>query len=253
MALEITKKEMRQQVKEYTASTHPTKKYRKETLNILCEMWKRSQRSKCDLWAEISDLKHPQSNNKINGSVIKSNFRSFLQKSQKDRCCYCRQPLANIAHAKPVEHILPRLHYPQFSLHFWNLAVACVDCNGVKLKDVWGTIDMQASVYPPPSEFFNMYHPRFHIYENHVEYIWVEKNGLGVSIYKGLTDQGRHLCLNLLHKISAKRILIEGDAELQDAMSELGNYQRKVDGIELPKLNEFAISLNDSVLAFLGD
>jgi len=159
----------------------------------------------------------------------------------------------NNAHAKPIEHILPRFQYPQFSLHFWNLAVACVDCNGTKLKEVWGSISADAKVYPPPAAFSDMYHPRFHAYKEHIKHVCIENDGCVVSIYKGITEQGRHLCLALLDKVAAKRILIESNDELQGAMSEIATYQGKVGQIEASQLAELAELINNSVLTLLNE
>jgi hypothetical protein len=253
MVSTLTKKDMRTQISEYKSCIHPTKKYRAETSDLLFEMWRLSRRKRLDMWDSLGKISEIASSEKITGTAVKGAFRKFLQHRQNNRCCYCNRIFSNIAHAKPIEHILPRFQYPQFSLSFWNLAIACVDCNLIKMKDVWGAIDKNLSAYPLPLAFFDMYHPRFHVYDEHINYICVEKNGLTVVLYKGLTIQGRNLCLELLDKVAARRILIEGNDELQNAMSDINDYRFKVDSIDSQNLTDFAQMLNDSVMSLLDD
>jgi hypothetical protein len=70
-------------------------------------------------WTELSTLNESKTSG-VTGPLIKNAFRRFVLDLQGNRCCYCRRWLLNIAHAKPIEHILPRHSYPQFSVNFWN-------------------------------------------------------------------------------------------------------------------------------------
>jgi uncharacterized protein (TIGR02646 family) len=111
---------------------------------------------------------------KITRAAIKSAFRRRLLELQGGRCGYCRRWLVSSAYAKPIEHTLPRSHYPQFSVEFLNLAVACSDCNGDKTDHKWGAISRARRRYPRAREFTEAFHPRFHRYDDHVRYVRLE-------------------------------------------------------------------------------
>nr|WP_315445358.1 hypothetical protein [uncultured Pseudomonas sp.] len=174
--------------------------------------------SETDLWNELTRYKKNQ-NSGVTGPLIRKALRDFLETEQNSLCCYCQRPLVNIAHAKPIEHILPRVEFVQYTFHFWNLALACFDCNQIKLDAVWANADKKGrEQYPDPTAFTEMYHPRFHTYNDHVRFIRVQTNEHVISIYKGLTEQGRHLCLNLLKNLSAREILLNANPELKAAL-----------------------------------
>lgn len=253
MVAVTTKDEMRAHLAEYRQCAHETTKHLNSTLEVLYSLWRTSRREKRDVWGDLSTFKHPSSNDKVNGSAIKNAFRKYLDARQRGRCCYCRQWLVNSGHAKPIEHILPKVEYPQFSLHFWNLAVACTDCNLTKLKDVWGSISKDVFLYPGNTAYPDMFHPRFHSYDEHIRYVFVETNSGGIAIYEGLTPQGKHLCQSLLNKVATKRALVENNPELQASMSNISSYQAKLENIESPRLAEFAEMLNDSIVSILED
>ena len=237
---------------EYRKQAHKTRKHARPTFLILNKLWKKSRRNDEDVWDELTNYAHPTESEHINGSAIKGAFRAFLLKRQQGRCCYCRCWLLAAAQARHIEHILPRSSYRRFSLDFLNLTVACVDCNLAKSRRVWGNVPLDALVYPSQNFFADMYHPRFHHYNEHVRYIAIETNDGAISIYLGLTPQGRHLCLNLLDKIASKRALLNNNLELKDSMSEIEGYRNVVEKIGTPALDIFSEALNDRLTELIN-
>lgn len=213
----------------YEQNCHEREIHRSKTLKHLASQnnqaiaeFKRRQgglpASGTDLWSKLTNhRKRYQSG--VTGPLIRKALRAFLEKEQSSLCCYCQRPLINIAHAKPIEHILPRVNFVQYTFHFWNLAVACFDCNQIKSDANWANADKHdRECYPGPAEFYEMFHPRFHTFDEHVRFIRVQTNEHIISLYVGITEQGRHLCLNVLKELSAREIMLNGNPELKSAL-----------------------------------
>jgi uncharacterized protein (TIGR02646 family) len=164
-------------------------------------------------------------------SDIKGAFRSYIEKQQHNRCCYCRRWLCNSGYSKPIEHILPRKIYEQYSFHFWNLSVACVDCNGLKKEADWANPDKHGGKdYPLPSTFTEMFHPRFHRFDEHVRFIRVQTNDHTITLYRGITPQGKKLCDDLLATIAGKEVLVNANAALRSSMETIERFDVKEGG-----------------------
>jgi len=238
---------MKSEFLEYKSTIHLTKKYVAVTRKALFNLWRLSRRENRDVWGDLADLKNTLSNTKVDDRAVKAAFRAYLSAAQNGRCCYCRQWLVNTAYARPIDHIIPRDTFPQFSLYFWNLAVACADCNGVKTNSQWQSDMVVNATYPPPDTFVKMFHPRFHEYSNHVRYVSVEMNGSSVSIYKGITEQGNQLCVDLLEKVAAKRAFLSGNHNMRKSISTVEGYREALDNVEHPMLESFIRSLDISI------
>ena len=247
----VSKAQMRSELASYYRQAHVPYMYISDVLPVLKEMWARARTHRVDVWRELGAYVHGTHKDKVTGSSIKSAFRRFLGKPQQGRCCYCRCWLVGSGHARPIEHILPRDAYPQFSLDFWNLAVACADCNLAKTAHVWGTIPRAAHIYPGPEAFLDMFHPRYHAYDDHVRYVVVETNHGGIALYQGLTAQGKDLCLRLLDKIASRRALIDDHPELGASMNEIDHYRAEMDRTVAPELHAFAHMLDTALMDIL--
>ncbi|XLX41989.1 HNH endonuclease [Ectopseudomonas mendocina] len=161
-------------------------------------------------------------------SDIKGAFRSYIEKEQKNQCCYCRRWLCNSGYSKPIEHILPRKTYEQYSFHFWNLSVACVDCNALKNEADWASPDKHGlETYPKPSAFTEMFHPRFHRFDEHVRFIRVQTNDHSITLYRGITPQGQKLCDDLLTTIAGKEVIVNANAALKTSMETIERFDVK--------------------------
>jgi len=244
--------EMRREVELYLCMAHGTKKHVTRTQVLLRNLWSQSRtRPYADVWPALDATCDVTPRGTINGAAIKSAFRRRLLELQGGRCCYCRRWLVGTAYAKPIEHVLPRRHYPQFSIEFWNLAVACTDCNSVKTDDVWGTIAMTRRRYPRAWEFTEAFHPRFHRYDDHVRYARLETNLSSVVLFTGMTIQGRHLCRSLLHRIAAKETLVKNNPDLAPAVDQIRSFESKAEGLRLTRLDAFCTALDQSILRLL--
>lgn len=244
--------EMRREIKLYLGLAHATKKHVPRTQELLRKLWAQArQRPFADVWSALDTLNDVTALGTIKGASIKSAFRRRLLELQDGRCCYCRRWLVNTAYAKPIEHILPRGHYPQFSIDFWNLAVACTDCNGAKSDDVWGTVSPARRRYPRARDFPDAFHARFHRYDDHVRYVRMENNAIAFVLFTGLTPQGRHLCRSLLHRIAAKEILVVNNPILAPAIDEIRDFGAKADGLRLDQLKKFNELLDQHVMRLL--
>ncbi|ELP96933.1 HNH endonuclease [Pseudomonas syringae] len=234
----------------YEDACHERKTHRKntlahlETLNLQAvDEFKRRQMgipaSDIDLWSDLA--KHRKDfKSGVTGPLIRKALRAFLESEQNSLCCYCQRPLVNIAHAKPIEHILPRANFIQYTFHFWNLAVACFDCNQIKLDNIWASAEkLDLEHYPSQDTFTEMYHPRFHVFSEHVRFIRVQTNEHIISIYLGITDQGRSLCLKLLKELSAREIVLNSNLEFKEAMDVINTHIATKDGVLAPELVAF--------------
>ena len=248
---EPSEMEMRREISLYLSVAHGTKKHVPRTQVLLRNLWIEARLRAVDVWPSLNTLADVTSRGTVNGASIKSAFRHRLLKAQGGRCCYCRRWLVNTAYAKPIEHILPRRHYPQFSIEFWNLAVACSDCNGFKTDDVWGSIPITQHLYPKAQEFTDAFHPRFHRYDDHVRYLRLETNVSSVVLFTGLTRQGRHLCSLLLHRIAAKETLVENNPALAPAMKQIRSFEAKAEGMRLERFEAFCEALDQNVMRLI--
>ncbi|MEX5574916.1 HNH endonuclease [Pseudomonas lijiangensis] len=154
----------------------------------------------------------------VTGKAIRNHIRKIIEKEQNHQCCYCRRPLLNNAYAKPIEHILPQDTFVQHTFNILNLSISCVDCNSKKSDSVWTSKEgkfRRTYHYPAPAAFSDMFHPRFHRYDEHVKFFRVHSNMHCISIYTGLTPQGINLCKNLLTHISKLEIFVSANSELK--------------------------------------
>ena len=261
---ELTLEAMAAVLARYENGCHEREVHRKNTLAYLVSLnkkavkeFKQRQRglapSKTDLWKQLIKYKAKNTSG-VTGPLVHKALRMFLEKEQGGLCCYCRRPLVNIAHAKPIEHILPRVDFVQYTFHFWNLAVACFDCNQIKTDHNWAHVSKHGvEPYPSPASFAEMYHPRFHPYAEHVRFVRIQTNDHMISIYIGTTDQGRHLCLNLLKKLSAREIMVNSNPELRDSLNVINAHAAANEGDMPPALEAFYDALGKSTSRLVND
>lgn len=239
---------MRTEIKLYLGRPHRTRKHVAATLLVLRKFWRESRRLDSDVWDNLSSYGSAAAKEAVNGSAIKGAFRDFALRLQHGRCCYCRCWLPATPYAMPIEHILPRNAYRRFSVDFWNLAVACVDCNLAKGSKAWTSIPAGTAGYPRRDAFPGMFHPRYHSYNEHVRFIVIETNGVSIALYRGRTQQGNHLCLNLLDKIASKRALLNNNPELQESLQDIDRYRAATGTIVAPALDAFAKTVDSRLM-----
>ncbi|MDD0974994.1 HNH endonuclease [Pseudomonas fontis] len=233
------------QYQAYQLQAHDVATHSSRTMSYLRRLHIKAGK-RIDVWDELT-AHRAASDSGVTGPAIKRAFRSFVGNLQGNRCCYCRRWLQNIAHAKPVEHILCRKDYPQFSLHFYNLAVACFDCNLLKKDAKWGSVAVLSINYPVAANINDFYHPRFHRYPEHVSYERTERDDICNVTYTGLTPQGKHLCDQLLYITAARENFFSNNPSIAEAMVSLQQFQDRHAPGELPALEAFRKSLNESM------
>ncbi|MFH6838007.1 HNH endonuclease [Providencia sp. 2024EL-00732] len=207
--------------------------------------WRKLAPNRAGSWSAIRDATFTVAGKKKwTGVDVMSALRDHLAALQDDRCCYCRRRLGGIAYARPIEHILPKNIYGQYTFTYRNLAVACFDCNHVKSKANWSDWPQNRRGYLNEKCCNSFFHARFHDYDSHVRYLHLETNGASISIYAGLTPQGRHLCVQLLRK-SSERILAESaNPRFSATMSKLrGQVQQMAVATDDTKLLDFMEAL----------
>jgi uncharacterized protein (TIGR02646 family) len=224
-------------------SIHSTKKHIKKSREVYDGLCKRAYSGKEDVWPILYNLEEEnEEHGPIFGKDIIKSLRHHLSANQHNRCCYCRRWLYNIAHARPIEHILARVHYPQFSLEYLNFAVACYDCNQIKKASNWENLDTKIGEYPLPNEFKTSFHPSYHRYDGHIKYVRTEANHFTHSVYVGITPQGKQLCINLLSRISAMEILYSKNDEFTN---DLKKIQSATDEMNEDRIKEIETCISE--------
>lgn len=231
-----------------------------ETINLRSQartLWKNEQKisndTAVDRWTTLTKYTvrkkepNPKNNTRPFGKEIIFKLRKHLALLQGTKCCYCRRWLQNIAHARPIDHILSRDDYPQFSLHYRNLALACRDCNHQKSNKKWTNLDKSIKEYPKPESVTEYYHPRLHKFDGHIRYVRIETNDASIAIYHGLTDQGRQLCRDHLKKISQVDALFKNNRQLATSIVRLQAAGEKPSAHEMTRLNEFVETLHQAI------
>ncbi len=233
---------------DFLNAPYPTKKYYAEAREVWEEYAKCALKNRKDAWDNLYEFKDSVLGNEIRGAL-----RGHIAKLQKNRCCYCQTPLQNIAHAKPLEHILPRKDYPQFSVLYENIAVSCFNCNHHKSAANWGSLDKKATkYYKSEKEITTFFHPRFHIYDAHIRYVKLETNDTLISIYMGQTEQGRHLCRKLLMEISRQDALYRNNPTLKSSIEKLQQYGLENTQEGHSELSKFRDLLHQAIIK-IGD
>lgn len=183
--------------------------------------WRKRSASEAGTWSSIRDATFTVSGKTKLGAAIITALREHLVAQQGERCCYCRRRLSGIAYARPIEHILPKHVYRQYTFSYRNLAVACFDCNHVKSKDNWSTWPEARRRYIPEKNCGSFFHARLHDFDAHVRYLHLETNGASISVYTGLTPQGRQLCTDLLKKSAERTLSTTANPRFAAAMDKL--------------------------------
>lgn len=229
--------------KAFYAAIHRTIKHRPYCRAVFRNLHRASKRKKTDQWSAFTNYK---GHGVTKGSML-SQLKVHLAALQQNRCCYCRSFLQNISHARPVEHVLPRSAYPQFSMEYFNLALACYTCNQAKKIQNWAELHRAARRYyhhAAPTTFF---HPRFHDYHEHVAFEHRDNNNGAYYIYLGRTPIGRRLCKDLLARVAKEMMLVRNNSALADAVETMRRFNDSDQGLPLDALERFAQELDRTI------
>ncbi|SDB35425.1 HNH endonuclease [Pseudomonas sp. NFACC13-1] len=219
---------------------------RQDRLTLLRELRIAAKGGDIDVWTRLGDTKNAPSKD------LKAQLRKSLKARQEPRCCYCKRWLLNNAHASPIEHILPRKHYPEFALRARNLAIACNDCNSLKSDADWGNFTGSPKVYPSPATM-HFFHPRYHFYDEHIRYLRMETNRQEFVTYHGLTPQGQHLCTKLLSRVVGKINLKKSYPQLAGWLRTLEEFDTEPQSTSRPALQAFRDAMDKAIAERLDD
>lgn len=155
------------------------------------------------------------------GKYVHKQLGKHLIKGQNSLCCYCRD---RIFHGKNsnIEHILPIRHYPMFAFDYNNLALACVTCNALKSDDDFYRVNNLTRNYN--TNIFECFHPNFHKYNEHIEFLKLQTNHIYVRFFRFRTSHGERLCSELLRKVSLFNIKEQANPVVAEAVKKLGEY-----------------------------
>lgn len=234
---------------------HRTKNRRSDTEAILLNesFFDAAARPVEDAWSEFYATTWEGEAGDIKGSEILSALRDHLAKLQKGRCCYCGQTLLKGGYARPIEHVLSRKDHPRYSLHFWNVAVACERCNRIKLDKCGSTFKKNRKHYPKPTEFTHQYHPRFHPYEKHLKSAAVSTDQFRYTFYVGLTDQGRILVDSVLAEAALEDALESNDLALAGSAEKIRTFIRAQSRSAVDKVEAFQQALAKLLVSQAAD
>ena len=237
---------------EFLARPHSVKSLWGQARTVWAEERDLSETKHEDRWSVLAQRTLPKTRgvDRAFGAEIVSALRKHLTDLQGSRCCYCRRWLQNVAYARPVEHVLSRDDYPQFSLHYWNLALACRDCNQVKSNKKWTSLPVTADEYPIDAHDY--FHPRIHFFDAHIRYVRVETNDASIAIYQGITEQGRQLCREHLKKISQVDALFRNNRQISSAIERLQAVGDMPNKEATTKLGEFIDTLHTAIYRIAG-
>ncbi len=208
-----------------------------------------SMRRRVDLWAESQKFDELIDGRRITWRILQSGFRDYRAAVQGGRCCYCRGELIGSKGGRPVEHVLPRSHYPQFSFCFWNLAISCPRCNGIKTNHDWMmALNKRSRRYPRPVDSAHFFHPVYDAYGDHVWMRRVSDGHSSVAVFVGLTDKGRHLCSSVLNKVSKVETRVAGSPGLAKSLDLIDGL---VSGIAVPANGDY-VRFREQLKVVLG-
>lgn len=247
MSADRTAVELNQQREQFLLSPHKAKKFRATARTLWESEQDLSEKNRTDGWTLLykHTVKKPDGTDRTFGVEVICALRVHLACLQQNKCCYCRRWLQNVAQARPVEHILSRDDYPQFSLNYWNLALCCRDCNQLKTNKNWSALPSTATAYP--STVADHYHPRLHIYDRHIRFVRLETNDSSIAVYQGLTKQGRQLCRDHLKTISQVDSLFRNNPRISQAIERLQARGDVIDRDAHSSLGEFINALHTAV------
>ena len=219
---------------------------RHDRLTLLRELRIAAKDGDVNVWNRLGDTKNARSKD------LKALLRKSLKTRQEPRCCYCKRWLLNNAHASPIEHVLPRKHYPKFALRARNLAIACNECNTLKSDADWWRFTGSAPGYPSPNAM-KFFHPRYHLYDAHIRYLRMETNRQEFVTYHGLTPQGQHLCTELLSRVVGKRSLKRSYPQLAGWLHTLEEFDTEPQSTSRPALQAFRDAMDKAIAERLND
>ena len=113
---------------------------------------------------------------------FKARAKKHYIAEQDNCCCYCNERwLTEHGRVWDLEHVVPKAVHPNFTFEPLNLATSCPDCNNAK-REKETLINPATSAYPSTADSFEVVHPHFDRWEDHIERVGV--------VFRPITDRG---------------------------------------------------------------
>ncbi len=147
---------------------------------------------------------------------IRVKIRKYYRSIQNLKCAYCKEPISSTSPLNcHIDHIVPKSHYLDFMFEAINLCVTCADCNTHKanakvcgqIPEIINNRGQKSKKYPNKSECFDIFHPHFDNYSEHILII------NGIYINKSQKGVFTMLVCHLNHRIYKKT---EWDPRIND-------------------------------------
>ncbi|EPJ3801543.1 HNH endonuclease [Morganella morganii] len=175
-------------------NSYSQKRKIKEATSKAIDYYNKSRNGTTKLWAKLYN----------DGPVGKRVYDAITDyvHGLSNRCGYCQDRIFHNINSN-IDHILPSSIYPQFTFIEENLVRVCMTCNMIKAALDFYSLPVPAgNGYRQHTRTWVCYHPRHHIFSQHVERLVVQTNHLNFRAYIGKTTQGVKICSMLLQKVS---------------------------------------------------
>lgn len=186
------------------------------------------------LWKSLYD-------DKPLGPKVHSALRSYLTQ-RTNRCAYCQDRIFHNANVN-IDHILPKAIFPQFTFTDENLIAACVTCNAIKSDDDFYGVATNEMNYDKHKANWGSFHPRHHLYDDHIRMIAVQTNYFYVRAFVGKTPEGSNLCNLFLNKVTDFGTKAQANAKIAQAVVSLENLLAASGGVQIPAVQKLLANL----------
>jgi hypothetical protein len=187
-----------------------------EATNKAIDYYDKSRNGTTKLWAKLYN----------DGPVGKRVYDAITDyvHGLSNRCGYCQDRIFHNSNSN-IDHILPSSIYPQFTFVEENLVRVCMTCNMIKSAHDYYSLPIPAgNGYRQHINTWGCYHPRHHIFSQHIDRLVVQTNHLNFRAYIGKTVQGSNLCSMLLHKVSEFEVRSTANPVVAQAAQKLNQF-----------------------------
>lgn len=175
------------------------------------------------------------------GPKVHSAIRSYLTQVT-NRCGYCQDRIFHNANVN-IDHILPKDTFPQFTFTSKNLVAACITCNAIKTnRDFYGLAPGVLD-YAQHNGNWSCYHPRHHIYDDHIRLISVQTNFFSVRAFIGKSPEGIKLCNLFLNEVTEFGTKAQASPQIAQTVISLESLLATSGGFPAPAVHRLLATL----------
>ncbi|QEO18836.1 HNH endonuclease [Acetobacter vaccinii] len=191
-------------------------KKRRDAISIFASgYFSRAQANEQRLWSKLYD-------DTPLGPKVHNGIRNYVLKTSV-RCAYCQDRIFHNANFN-IDHVLPSAIFPQFTFTPQNLVAACVTCNAIKKETNFYTATSCMSQYPLANYSWGSFHPKLHLYNDHIRMIFIHTNHFAVRAFMGKSPEGVNLCKNFLKEVTEFTTKSPANPSIAHAVDSLQNF-----------------------------